>query len=96
VKTTPRPGARAVDLILRRPRKLPAPRNNYVIERGLRTPTRDGATLLGDLYSPAEDTVAWLRQQPWFNGNLATMGMSYVAFTQWALLTNPRRNCAPA
>jgi uncharacterized protein len=23
----------------------------------------------------AQDTVAWLRQQPWFNGSLATMGM---------------------
>jgi putative CocE/NonD family hydrolase len=139
-----------VDQILRRIRKLPAPRNKYVIERGLRTPTRDGAALLGDLYSPvgydartatilirtpygrglpvdalwartfaargyhvllqsvrgtfgstgtfrpmaqeaedAQDTVAWLRQQPWFNGNLATMGMSYVAFTQWALLIDP-------
>jgi len=129
---------------------MPVPRNDYVIERGLRTPTRDGAVLLGDLYSPAnhdartatilirtpygrglpvdalwgrtfaargyhvllqsvrgtfgstgtfrpmaqeaddaQDTVAWLRQQPWFNGNLATMGMSYVAFTQWALLIDP-------
>ncbi|MDX6434943.1 MAG: uncharacterized protein QOE54_7309, partial [Streptosporangiaceae bacterium] len=150
MKATPRPGARAVDQILRRLRKLPAPRTDYVIERGRRTPTRDGATLLGDLYSPADydartatilirtpygrglpvdalwgrtfaargyhvllqsvrgtfgstgtfrpmaqeaedaqDTVAWLRQQPWFNGNLATMGMSYVAFTQWALLIDP-------
>ena len=150
MKATPRPGARAVDQILRRLRKLPAPRNNYVVERGLRTPTRDGTTLLGDLYSPADydartatilirtpygrglpvdalwgrtfaargyhvllqsvrgtfgstgtfrpmaqeaedahDTIAWLRQQPWFNGILATMGMSYVAFTQWALLIDP-------
>ncbi|HEY2057460.1 MAG TPA: CocE/NonD family hydrolase [Amycolatopsis sp.] len=150
MKETPRPGARVLDQILRRLRKLPAPRNSYVVERGLRTPTRDGAALLGDLYSPADydartatilirtpygrglpvdalwgrtlaargyhvllqsvrgtfgstgafrpmaqeaedaqDTVAWLREQPWFNGNLATMGMSYVAFTQWALLIDP-------
>ncbi|HEY4018007.1 MAG TPA: CocE/NonD family hydrolase, partial [Pseudonocardiaceae bacterium] len=37
----------------------------------------------------AHDTVAWLREQPWFNGDLATMGMSYVAYTQWALLADP-------
>ena len=37
----------------------------------------------------AQDTVAWLREQPWFSGDLATMGMSYVAFTQWALLADP-------
>jgi putative CocE/NonD family hydrolase len=37
----------------------------------------------------AQDTVAWLREQPWFNGELATLGMSYVAFTQWALLADP-------
>jgi len=151
LKATPRPGARAVDQILRRLRKMPVRRNDYVIERGLRTPTRDGAVLLGDLYSPAnhdartatilirtpygrglpvdalwgphvrpraaitssyrvcaarfgstgtfrpmaqeaddaQDTVAWLRQQPWFNGNLATMGMSYVAFTQWRCSSTP-------
>jgi hypothetical protein len=37
----------------------------------------------------ARDTVAWLREQSWFNGELATMGMSYLAFTQWALLADP-------
>jgi putative hydrolase, CocE/NonD family len=35
------------------------------------------------------DTVAWLRTQPWFDGRLATTGMSYLGFTQWALLTDP-------
>ena len=150
MKATPGVGARAVDTMLRRLRKMPAPRNGYVVERGVRTPTRDGFELVGDLYSPAapnadtatilirtpygrglpvdalwgrtfaargyhvllqsvrgtfgstgtfrpmaqeaddaHDTVAWLRRQPWFNGNLATMGMSYVAYTQWALLAAP-------
>lgn len=35
------------------------------------------------------DTAAWLREQPWFTGSFATMGMSYLGFTQWALLTDP-------
>ena len=32
------------------------------------------------------DTVAWLRDQPWFTGTFATIGLSYLGFTQWALL----------
>ena len=35
------------------------------------------------------DTVAWMRQQPWFDGRFATFGGSYVGFTQWALLMDP-------
>lgn len=35
------------------------------------------------------DTVAWLRTQPWFTGTFATLGLSYLGFTQWALLTDP-------
>ena len=30
-------------------------------------------------------TVAWLKQQPWFNGSLATNGASYLGFVQWAI-----------
>ncbi len=35
------------------------------------------------------DTAAWLRDQPWFSGSFATIGASYLGFTQWALLTDP-------
>lgn len=35
------------------------------------------------------DTVAWLRDQPWFTGSFATMGLSYLGFTQWALMMDP-------
>jgi uncharacterized protein len=37
----------------------------------------------------AQATVAWLRGQPWFNGSLATIGASYLGFTQWALAADP-------
>jgi uncharacterized protein len=37
----------------------------------------------------ATDTVAWLREQPWFEGRFATYGGSYCAFTQWALMMEP-------
>lgn len=35
------------------------------------------------------DTVAWLREQLWFDGRLVTTGASYLGFVQWALLTDP-------
>jgi len=37
----------------------------------------------------AADTVAWMREQPWFDGRFATVGGSYLGFTQWALLMDP-------
>ncbi|MEU6231144.1 CocE/NonD family hydrolase [Streptomyces sp. NPDC047042] len=49
----------------------------------------------GDFYpmanevDDAQDGVAWLRTQPWFDGRLATVGGSYVGWTQWALLMDP-------
>jgi putative CocE/NonD family hydrolase len=34
-------------------------------------------------------TVAWLREQEWFNGELHTVGASYMTYTQWALAADP-------
>ncbi|GAA4533436.1 CocE/NonD family hydrolase [Mycobacterium paraffinicum] len=42
------------------------------------------------------DTVAWLRGQPWFTGRFATIGLSYLGFTQWALMTDPPPELAAA
>lgn len=42
------------------------------------------------------DTVAWLRDQPWFTGRFATVGLSYLGFTQWALLNDPPPELAAA
>jgi putative CocE/NonD family hydrolase len=36
-----------------------------------------------------QDTVDWLRTQPWFGGRLATLGGSYLGWAQWALLQDP-------
>ncbi|AFM16839.1 putative hydrolase, CocE/NonD family [Mycolicibacterium chubuense NBB4] len=35
------------------------------------------------------DTVTWLREQPWFTGTFGTVGLSYLGWTQWALLADP-------
>jgi len=42
------------------------------------------------------DTVAWLREQTWFTGRFATIGLSYLGFTQWALLQDPPPELAAA
>ncbi|MDX8032617.1 CocE/NonD family hydrolase [Lentzea sp. BCCO 10_0856] len=39
--------------------------------------------------SDSHDTVAWLREQSWFSGRLATLGGSYLGWTQWALMRDP-------
>ena len=44
----------------------------------------------------AADTVAWLRLQPWFTGRFGTVGLSYLGFTQWALLADPPPELAAA
>jgi putative CocE/NonD family hydrolase len=35
------------------------------------------------------DTVGWLRTQSWFDGRLATVGGSYLGWTQWTVLQDP-------
>ncbi|MCO7218706.1 CocE/NonD family hydrolase [Klenkia sp. PcliD-1-E] len=40
------------------------------------------------------DTVAWLRAQPWYTGSFGTVGLSYLGFTQWALLADPPEDLA--
>lgn len=44
----------------------------------------------------AADIVAWMRNQPWFEGSFATYGYSYPGWTQWALLMNPPPELAAA
>ncbi|MGV9562962.1 CocE/NonD family hydrolase [Streptomyces sp. NPDC003480] len=34
-------------------------------------------------------TVSWLREQPWFDGTLGTVGPSYLGYVQWALASDP-------
>jgi putative CocE/NonD family hydrolase len=38
-----------------------------------------------DEESDGLDTLAWLKQQPWFSGEIATMGPSYLGLVQWAI-----------
>ncbi|MET3429999.1 putative CocE/NonD family hydrolase [Actinoplanes tereljensis] len=42
------------------------------------------------------EVVAWLVAQPWFTGTFATIGPSYLGYTQWALLDDPPAELAAA
>jgi putative CocE/NonD family hydrolase len=42
-----------------------------------------------DEAADGQATISWLREQPWFIGSLATIGASYLGFTQWALAEDP-------
>ncbi|ROW11971.1 hypothetical protein VPNG_05284 [Cytospora leucostoma] len=49
----------------------------------------------GGLHDPARQEVAdgfrvvrWMRKQPWYTGTFATLGQSYLGFTQWALMNS--------
>jgi uncharacterized protein len=35
------------------------------------------------------ETLAWLQDQPWCSGKVATFGPSYLGIVQWAIATNP-------
>src|SRR6476469_3716828 len=35
------------------------------------------------------DTVAWLREQPWFEGRFVGVGGSYLSYTLWSMLMEP-------
>ena len=51
---------------------------------------------IGHEAADGADTVAWLRRQPWFTGRFATIGMSYLGLTQWAILQDPPPEMAAA
>jgi putative CocE/NonD family hydrolase len=68
-----------------------AARGYHVIVQSCRG-TQDSTGIFEPMVREAEDgqeTIVWLRDQPWFTGALGTLGMSYLAFTQWALLADP-------
>jgi uncharacterized protein len=41
-----------------------------------------------DEQNDGADTVEWIARQPWFNGDLALWGMSYLGNTAWAIVNS--------
>ena len=77
---------------------LYAARGYHVLVQSVRGTFGSGGTFTPMVHEVADgaDTVAWLRQQPWFTGRFATIGISYLGFTQWALLQDPPPELAAA
>ncbi|KAH7396189.1 X-Pro dipeptidyl-peptidase-domain-containing protein [Pyrenochaeta sp. MPI-SDFR-AT-0127] len=42
-----------------------------------------------DEVEDGKGVVEWMRKQAWYSGTFATLGGSYLGFTQWALLCDP-------
>ena len=71
--------------------RIYAARGYHVIFQSVRGTFGSGGTFVPMVHEAADaaDTVIWLRGQPWFTGTFATIGLSYLGFTQWALLADP-------
>ncbi|MGV0635666.1 CocE/NonD family hydrolase [Mycolicibacillus trivialis] len=71
--------------------RLYAARGYHVVLQSVRGTFGSGGVFTPMVHEVADgaDTVDWLRRQPWFTGTFATIGLSYLGFTQWALLTDP-------
>ena len=70
---------------------LHAARGYRVVLQSVRGTFGSGGDFSPMLHEAADgaDTVQWMRRQPWFNGRFATIGISYLGFTQFALLRDP-------
>lgn len=68
-----------------------AARGYHVVLQSVRGTFGSGGEFTPMVHELADgaDTVVWLRDQPWFTGSFATVGLSYLGFTQWALLADP-------
>src|ERR1700729_1191442 len=57
-----------------------------VVYQDCRGTHRSGGEFIPMVNEPADgaDTVAWLLEQPWCDGNIGTFGLTYLGFVQWA------------
>ena len=90
-----RPGLSGVGAVRQRLRRARLPRRRAERSRHVRLRRRLRVLSCNEVADGA-DTAAWLRDQPWFTGSFATVGASYLGFTQWALLTDPPPEMAAA
>lgn len=62
-----------------------AARGYHVLVQGVRGRFRSGGEFEPFVYEAADGkaTLAWVAEQPWFNGALGMYGASYLGYTQW-------------
>jgi uncharacterized protein len=60
-----------------------------VVYQDCRGTHRSGGEFVPMVNEPSDgaDTLAWLLEQPWCDGNIGTFGPSYLGFVQWASAT---------
>ncbi len=77
---------------------LYAARGYHVILQSVRGTFGSGGEFVPMVHEAddAADTVGWLRRQPWFTGTFGTIGLSYLGYTQWAMLSDPPPELAAA
>jgi len=75
-----------------------AARGYHVVIQSVRGTFGSGGEFTPMVHEVADgaDTVQWLRHQTWFTGSFATIGLSYLGFTQWAILMDPPPELAAA
>ncbi len=75
-----------------------ARRGYHVLLQSVRGTYGSGGAFNPTVHEAADgaDTIAWLREQPWYTGSFATIGASYLGATQWALLQDPPSDMAAA
>ncbi|WP_242455934.1 CocE/NonD family hydrolase [Mycolicibacterium sp. P1-18] len=68
-----------------------AARGYHVVIQSVRGTFGSGGEFTPMIHEVADgaDTVEWLRHETWFTGSFATIGLSYLGFTQWAILMDP-------
>ena len=78
--------------------RLYAARGYHVLLQSVRGTFGSGGDFVPMVHEAddAADTVVRLREQPWFTGSFATIGLSYLGYTQWALLSDPPPELAAA
>lgn len=72
--------------------RLYASRGYHVLHAACRgTDPSDGCDLIPGVHEKGDGqaTVVWMRDQPWYTGSFATIGGSYLGYTQWAIMCNP-------
>jgi uncharacterized protein len=71
--------------------QLYASRGFHIVMQSVRGTFGSGGALSPMTYEKNDglDTVEWLRQQPWYTGGFAVLGVSYGAMAGWAMLDDP-------
>ena len=71
--------------------QLYASRGYHIVVQSIRGTFGSGGTFspMGTEKEDGQDTARWLREQPWYAGEFAMLGVSYGGMAVWALLQDP-------